>query len=196
MCMLASLNQLAAFISATIIGNWISLPADVAPQLHCGSCDCAVTCPSEGPISLQLVEIVRGQLERCGPTNLSCPAVPACPEVPAPQPCPSQAITAVLGSVLGLLVGLALGRASSPRRVAPPAADKAVAAGGQLRLQEASSSSRPRLPQVLWRPRPRPVRHLWCSLLSRQQRHPRVSLPARSLQARRGRGTLRSSRRS
>ena len=139
--MLASLNQLAAFISATIIGNWISLPADVAPQLHCGSCDCAVTCPSEGPISLQLVEIVRGQLERCGPTTMSCPAVPACPEVPAPQPCPSQAITAVLCSVLGLLVGLALGRASSPRRVAPPAADKAVAAGGQLRLQEASSSS-------------------------------------------------------
>jgi len=114
--MVIALPQVFALIGATIFGNWIASPIDSAPIVNCGACECAVTCPSEGAISLQLVEVVRSQLERCGPPNLSCPAAPRCPEAAQPPPCPSQAYTGVLGSTLGLLIGLALGRASTSRR--------------------------------------------------------------------------------
>ena len=79
-------------------------------------CDCTPTRPDEG-----VLELLRQQLQRCGPERLTaCPAAP--PGPPAP-PCPGivgPLAAAFLAGALagGLLVALLL--ASRPRRLDPP----------------------------------------------------------------------------
>ena len=138
--MVIAVPQVFALLGATLFGNWVASPIDSAPIVNCGACECAVTCPSEGAISLQLVEVVRSQLERCGPPNLSCPAAPRCPEAAQLPACPSQAYTGVLGSTLGLIIGLALGRASTSRRSARRVLPS-EAAGGDPQLSLGSGRS-------------------------------------------------------
>ena len=107
-----------ALVVALVSALWVARPGP--SHLQCGHNECALTCPPEPAVVGQVIEVLKAQLDRCGPDHLRCPVCIGCP-VPAPLvPCPSTALHSALcasvGSLFGLLAGLALGRFSSTRR--------------------------------------------------------------------------------
>ena len=99
-----------------------------SPRVHC-----VVECPSSS-VNSELIEVLREQLRRCGPQNLTLPACPACicsPERPQAGLGVFTLIGVAAGSAaLGSFVGA---RARPPpvsflgARPRPPAAERALA---------------------------------------------------------------------
>ena len=71
-----------------------------APAGRC-TCDVRVT---EGEVNSQLLDILKGQLDRCGPDRLVCPQ---CQQL---GHCETPFGSLILVGVVGLLIGLLLGR--------------------------------------------------------------------------------------
>ena len=70
-----------------------------SPTVHC-----VVECPPPSPVNEGLLDILRDQLARCGPQNLTLPSASV-----VTRTCPSCFGTVVLALIVGLIVGAGAG---------------------------------------------------------------------------------------
>ena len=133
---LGGLSQIALQIAGSAVTAWVA-----APRVHCGE----LKCPVQEPVSEALVEVLREQLARCGPANLTrVDAVKChCDTSVANYLTFWLAVALVFCSVaLGVLIGVALERRRSsesplPSRDAP------------AKVEPAGSQSAPSTPSTL-----------------------------------------------
>ena len=116
---------------------------------HC-RVDCGVVPGPSGPV----LDLLRSQLERCGPERLQCPACPPCPgfdfpAAPAHLPFVWFLTGLLLGSVIGRLSALILGGPA----LAPPLQVQVDAPGRHLGRERLALREQVDLPPVV-PPRP------------------------------------------
>ena len=133
---LGGLSQIALQIAGSAVTAWVA-----APRVHCGE----LKCPVRDPVNEALIEVLREQLARCGPTNLTGPGTVKCH-------CDTSvanyltfwlAVALVICSVaLGVLLGVALERRRSSELPLP-------SGGAPAKAEPAASQPVPSTPSTL-----------------------------------------------
>ena len=132
--------------TVAILASQVVLPASKPPAVICGHCECTpvcAPCSQECEVNLRLLDALQGQLDRCGPANLTAPARSR----EAASACDSGHLSGlVCATAFGVVVGLCLGRFCPARRPA-----LAAVLGGISGLRDgavARPSSPPSLSEV------------------------------------------------
>ena len=99
--MLEAASQALLGAVTVLVAQFVTPISHPATPIACGHCECSPVCGPSDVVNQGLIELLRGQLDRCGPANLT---VGKCPPTAPCAPC-----LLWVGIALGVTVGILCG---------------------------------------------------------------------------------------